>query len=153
MARQKINLAGVIDTERHAAALNRHLDRMTGPPARGSAPDDVDAQGPQGVAGAGGASTGFGRRAFGDSFDDVAWSDDVPYPQEVPTRTSNIDRPRTVASGYDPRSQILRVTFREGATYEYLGVPVHTWETFRRAPSPGRMIDDVLAQFFYRRID
>lgn len=152
MAR-RVNLKGVIDTERHAAALDRHLRRMTGPPNRPPDEEPEDTTGPRGVAGAGGSATGFGRRAIETDYDHVQWDADLPYPQEVPTRTTDQSRPRTVASGYDPGSQILRVTFRDGAIYEYLGVPMHTWETFRRVPSPGRMIDDVLGQYFYRRID
>ena len=150
--RPRLNLTGTIDTERHAQALDRHLRRMTGP-ARQPEEAPADSPDPRGVGGAGGGATGFGRRAVDTDYERVHWDPDVPYPQEEPARTSNIDRPRTVASGYDPGNQILRVTFREGATYEYLDVPSHTWETYRRAPSPGRMIDDVLNQFFYRRID
>lgn len=157
MARRRavIPSTGLFDTERHAAKLDRLLDVLTGPAdARPEdAKDPAETTGPQGVSGAGGASTGFGRRAFGTEYDDVQWNSEIPYPQVVPTRTTDEERPRTVASGYDPGNQILRVTFREGAQYEYLGVPSHTWETYQRTPSPGRMIDDVLNQFFYRRID
>lgn len=153
MARRRLNLRGTIDTERHSAALDRHLRRMTAPPSQSpeDAPQDAS-DGPKGVAGTGGAATGFGRRAIAGQYKDVVWDPDVPYPQ-MDTRSSNPERPRTLEAGYDSGNQILRITFREGAVYEYLGVPDHTWETFRRAPSPGRMVDDVLNQFFYRRID
>ncbi len=123
---------------------------MTAPPSQS---EDEPTDPPRGVGGTGGAATGFGRRAIEADYERVRWDPDVPYPQEEPARTSDIERPRTLASGYDPGNQILRVTFREGAVYEYLDVPSHTWESYRRAPSPGRMIDDVLNQFFYRRID
>ena len=151
MARRRLNLSGAIDTQRHADALDRHLRRMTAPPNREPEADAAESI-PRGVGGAGGGATGFGRRSFGGEYKDIRWDDEIPYPQ-MDTRSSNPERPRTLEAGYDPGNQILRVTFREGAIYEYVGVPEHTWETFRRAPSPGRMVDDVLGQFFYRRID
>lgn len=124
---------------------------MTAPPSRDPT-QEVSETVPKGVGGAGGAATGFGRRATAGAYDNIRWDPDVEYPQ-METRSSNPERPRTLEAGYDPGNQILRITFREGALYEYIGVPEHTWETFRRAPSPGRMVDDVLGQFFYRRID
>lgn len=137
-------------------AIDRFLDVATGPrPAAATVPgaaaeEDIRVQG---VSGAGGAATGFGRRAIDTTdYDAVQWDEATPYPQVIPTRTSDPDRPRTVAMGYDERNRILRMTFRNGVTYEYLDVPRTNWDAVRRTPSPGRYIDDVLNQFYYRPV-
>lgn len=149
--RPKLDLRGVIDSGRHKEAVDRHFSLLTAPPSTSPDPEEA-ARKPKGVGGVGGSATGFGRRAVETDYDQVQWSEDAPYPQ-IATRSSNPERPRTLEAGYDPESNIVRVTFREGAIYEYIGVPEHTWETFRRAPSPGRMINSVMNQFFYRRIN
>lgn len=97
-----------------------------------------------------GAATGRGRRAISDTdLEDVEWDPQRAYPQ-MQTHSSNPERPRTLAAGYDPKSRILRVTFREGAIYEYIGPEPRHWSAFQRTPSPGRYIDDVLDQYPYR---
>lgn len=150
---------GIFDTERHDAAVRRNLERFTRPPGRSpDEPEPEDAAptvpGPEGVSGAGGAATGFARRAIDTrDFDEVEWDPALPYPEYYPTRTTDMNRPRTVAAGYDEHNRIMRVTFREGAVYEYLDVPRQSWDAFRRTPSPGRFVDDVLNQFYYRRVD
>jgi len=97
-----------------------------------------------------GAGTGRAARSIqATDVEDVRWDSQRAYPQ-VQNRTTNPERPRSVASGYDPKNAILRVTFREGATYEYLGVPPRVWSTFQKVASPGRYIDDVLDQYPYR---
>jgi hypothetical protein len=42
------------------------------------------------------------------------------------------------AVDYDPRSEILRVSFRNGRSYEYLGVPPEEFRNFMNAESRGR---------------
>jgi hypothetical protein len=97
-----------------------------------------------------GAGTGRARRAIErDDVRDILWDPQRAYPQ-ITTRSTDHERPRTIAAGYDPKSAILRVTFRGGVTYEYLGVPPRQWTGFQKAPSPGRYIDDVLEQYPYR---
>lgn len=113
---------------------------------------EAEANAPEGVGGAGGASTGFGKRAFLADYERVSWDPEIPYPQIDPTRTTNEERPRTIAAGYDPNNSILRVTFRNGRVYEYLDVPGNIWQAFQRTPSPGKLIYTVLDQYFYREV-
>lgn len=72
----------------------------------------------------------------------------LPY---QPTSTINPGRPRTLAAGYDERSQALRIKFREGEYYTYYNVPPSVWWKFQRAASPGRYINAVLNSYPYSR--
>lgn len=100
-----------------------------------------------------GAGTGRGRRAIlAEQLDDVVWDPRRAYPQ-IQTRSTNPERPRTIAAGYDPENAILRVTFRNGITYEYLGPSPRQWSAFQRAPSPGQYINTVLEQYPYRPVE
>ena len=74
----------------------------------------------------------------------------LPY---QPTPSINPPRPRTLAAGYDPRTQTLRVKFRDGALYEYHDVPPRVWRNFKRVKSPGRAINRVLNFYDYNRMD
>lgn len=79
--------------------------------------------------------------------------DDQTLLTERPTNTSNPPRPRTMAAGYDWKSQTMFVRFRgeriapgmwtDGVGYEYYGVTRREWDRFRNADSPGRMINRV----------
>lgn len=57
-----------------------------------------------------------------------------------PTRTTNIDRPRTLRAGYDRRRQTLTVEFRDGTLWNYYGVSYQMYTAFKASPSPGRYI-------------
>lgn len=72
----------------------------------------------------------------------------LPY---QPTSTINPGRPRTLAAGYDERSQALRIKFRDGEYYTYYNVPPSVWWKFRRASSPGRYINTTLNNYPYNR--
>jgi hypothetical protein len=72
----------------------------------------------------------------------------LPY---QPTPTINPGRPRTLAAGYDERSQTLRIKFRNGEYYAYYNVPPSVWWRFQRAQSPGRFINSTLNRFPYSR--
>jgi len=72
----------------------------------------------------------------------------LPY---QPTPTINPGRPRTLAAGYDERSQSLRIKFRNGEYYTYYNVPPSVWWQFQRAQSPGRFINSRLNSFPYTR--
>lgn len=72
----------------------------------------------------------------------------LPY---QPTPTINPGRPRTLAAGYDDRTQTLRIKFREGEIYEYYQVPPSVWWKFQRAQSPGRYINTTLNRYPYKR--
>jgi hypothetical protein len=63
---------------------------------------------------------------------------------ERPTATSMPSRPRTVAANYDPARQVLTLVFRDGTYYNYYGVSMKEWETFRNLPSKWQYIRDVL---------
>lgn len=77
-----------------------------------------------------------------------------------PTNTINPPRPRTVAAGYDPRSQTLRLQFRPGASsqspggavYDYRGVTMDEWEDVKITISTGRYLNRQLAAKDYTRI-
>lgn len=72
----------------------------------------------------------------------------LPY---QPTSTIDPKRPRTLAAGYDERSQSLRIKFREGEYYTYYNVPPSVWWQFQRASSPGRYINTRLNNYPYSR--
>jgi len=74
----------------------------------------------------------------------------LPY---QPTPSINPPRPRTLAAGYDAKSQTLRVRFRDGAIYEYHEVPPRVWRNFKRVKSPGRAINRTLNHYPYNRMD
>lgn len=77
--------------------------------------------------------------------------DDQPLLPYQPTPTINPGRPRTLAAGYDERSQSLRIKFRDGDYYTYYNVPPSVWWRFQRAQSPGRFINSTLNRFPYSR--
>ena len=58
----------------------------------------------------------------------------------VPTSTTNPERPRTVAAGYDESRSVLTAVFRDGTFYNYYGVDRGVWDAFKIAPSKGRFI-------------
>ena len=69
--------------------------------------------------------------------------DDYDGPAEltiIPTSTTNYERPRTVAAGYDKERQVLTVVFRDGLFYNYYSVSTTEWNGFKSAPSKGRYI-------------
>lgn len=76
---------------------------------------------------------------------------DKPLLPYQPTPTINPPRPRTLAAGYDDRTQTLRIKFRDGEIYEYYQVPPSVWWKFQRAQSPGRYINTTLNRYPYKR--
>jgi len=77
--------------------------------------------------------------------------DDKPLLPYQPTPTINPGRPRTLAAGYDERSQTLRIKFRDGEYYTYYKVPPSVWWKFQRTNSPGRYINTTLNNHPYSR--
>lgn len=77
-----------------------------------------------------------------------------------PTHTINPPRPRTIAAGYDPDLQILRIRFRPGASkkspggavYDYYDVTEAEWNGLQHTISTGRYINNQLAAKDYARI-
>ena len=63
---------------------------------------------------------------------------------EVPTATSNSDRPRTLAAAYNPQKEILTLMFRDGTVYNYYDVQKDLWEYFREQSTKGEFIKSML---------
>lgn len=74
----------------------------------------------------------------------------------IPTSTSNINRPRTVAAGYDPQRLVLTLVFRDGTFYNYylesLGKAAanRLWGSFKSSRSKGKFMLDHGFDYFPR---
>ncbi len=42
---------------------------------------------------------------------------------------------------YNRQTRLLRITYRDGGTYDYFDVPGTIWYRIRQVKSPGRFID------------
>lgn len=62
----------------------------------------------------------------------------------VPTSTTNPERPRTVAAGYDEEEEKLTVIFRDGTFYNYYEVTGGEWAAFKANRSKGAVIARML---------
>jgi hypothetical protein len=62
----------------------------------------------------------------------------------VPTSTTNYQRPRTVAAGYDEEEEKLTVMFRDGTLYNYYEVDKNEWKAFKANRSKGAIIAQML---------
>lgn len=70
---------------------------------------------------------------------------DAPAPLSVvPTSTTNYQRPRTVAAGYDKTRGTLTVVFRDGLFYNYYEVSPSEWNAFKSRTCKGCYIREVL---------
>lgn len=58
----------------------------------------------------------------------------------IPTSTTNPERPRTVAAGYDEDQEKLTVMFRDGTLYNYYEVDANEWKAFKSNRSKGAVI-------------
>lgn len=54
-----------------------------------------------------------------------------------PTSTTNPQRPRTLAAGYNHNDRVMTVMFRDGTLYNYYQVSTTMWNGFKRAFSKG----------------
>lgn len=85
----------------------------------------------------------------------------LDIPLDFQTRTINPPRPRTVAAGYDPATQTLRIKFRPGASaqspggavYDYFNVSQKEWLAVQQVISTGRFINRQLTGKDYARRD
>lgn len=59
---------------------------------------------------------------------------------QVPTSSINPSRPRTIAAGYNSRTNIMTVVFRDGTWWNYTLVSSLEWSNFKRAYSKGRYL-------------
>jgi hypothetical protein len=55
----------------------------------------------------------------------------------IPTTTSNPDRPRTLAAGYDYPHRTMTVLFRDGVLFNFYAVDMREWQSFKSAFSKG----------------
>jgi len=55
------------------------------------------------------------------------------------------------AAGYDHRTQVLRVTFSSGGTYDYYAVPVHLYEVML-LPHPWHRVGRQIRAHRYNRV-
>jgi len=62
----------------------------------------------------------------------------------MPTSTTNPERPRTVAAGFDPKRAVITVVFRDGTYYNYYDCDAPTWDQFKSEHSKGAYIASVL---------
>lgn len=59
---------------------------------------------------------------------------------EVPTATSNPERPRTVAAAFEDGRSIITVVFRDGTIYNYYNCTRDLWDRFKAATNKGQFI-------------
>jgi hypothetical protein len=57
---------------------------------------------------------------------------------DVPTSTTNVRKPRTVAAGYDESRSVLTVVFRDGTVWNYDNVTPGQWQNFHASISKGK---------------
>jgi hypothetical protein len=57
---------------------------------------------------------------------------------DIPTSSTDVSRPRTVAAGYDKSRQTMTVVFRDGTIYNYYDVSPDEWLGFHNAISKGK---------------
>jgi hypothetical protein len=56
---------------------------------------------------------------------------------DVPTSSTNVKKPRTVAAGYDASREVLTVMFRDGTLWNYYNVSKDEWIKFHSSISKG----------------
>jgi len=56
--------------------------------------------------------------------------------------------------GYDAPTNVLRVQFKSGGTYDYFNVPVHLYESFMQASSHGKFLNEnIKYNYRYQKIN
>lgn len=63
---------------------------------------------------------------------------------QIPTNTTEYQRPRTVAAAFDPNLATLTVMFRDSTLYNYYQVDMDEWNTFKNHQSPGQYLISTL---------
>lgn len=63
---------------------------------------------------------------------------------EIPTATTNPQRPRTLAAAYSGKEMKLTVVFFDGTLYNYFAVSDDEWKDFKSSPSKGKYIIQTL---------
>jgi hypothetical protein len=71
-----------------------------------------------------------------------------------PTPSINPQDPRTSAAGYDYHTQRMRVWWGDGKVpYDYHDITPQEWDSFQKAPSPGRWINMIGNAHEYGPVD
>jgi len=74
----------------------------------------------------------------------ITYEEDYAAPEaparltDLPTSSTNVNKPRTVAAGYDAKRQVMTVVFRDGTVYNYYDVTTDQWIGFHNSISKGR---------------
>lgn len=106
----------------------------------------------------GGEFASYVRTARDEQFSAGSGDDDeIPLSYD-PTKTTwpsnGWDHRRTTAAGYNRETETLRVQFfTNGAIYDYWPVSPAEAKAFKRAPSPGIYINQILNAKNYQRVD
>lgn len=58
------------------------------------------------------------------------------------TSSTRVDR-----AWYDPETQVLELLFPDGVRWRYEGILPATWARFKRSPSPGRFVAEILDRY------
>ena len=62
-------------------------------------------------------------------------------------------RPRALQAQYNPDTRVMNVTFRDGGTYAYFGVPPQTWRALKGNRSFGQTLDRlVINRYQYEKV-
>lgn len=89
----------------------------------------------------------FPSSKYSDQYNPVQYDEIEGTPEDpaaltdIPTSSTNVRRPRTVAAGYDPQRQVLTVMFRDGTLFNYYNVTPGEWKTFQNSYSKGPMLN------------
>ena len=59
-------------------------------------------------------------------------------------RSQRVDSSVALTVGYDDQRHVLKVRFRNGRAYYYLGVPPAVYRSLLAAPSLGRYLNEVI---------
>lgn len=184
MARRRLSVPGIQGPAQRRGIAGRAWDKFVGSAGRGTTPQELERLSGSRFTGFGTPGTGrqireltveqqldvIGRYRGRDlaamrprtarGLAAVTRGDDeILFTVNLRERSTNPDRPRAEAAGYDSKSGTVRIRFRKGqrkypngAIYEYYGVPRNVWKDLLRAPSPGRYITRVLETYPYTQV-
>jgi hypothetical protein len=89
----------------------------------------------------------FSQSRFANQYNPVGYDEIVGDPESpvaltsIPTSSTNVRRPRTVAAGYDPERKVMTVMFRDGTLFNYYNVEPGTWKLFDNSYSKGPLLN------------
>jgi hypothetical protein len=89
----------------------------------------------------------FPNSTYGQQYNPVEYDEIEGNPEDpaaltdIPTSSTNVRRPRTVAAGYDDTRQVLTVMFRDGTLFNFYNVTPGEWKTFQSSYSKGPLLN------------